>query len=294
LISESGGNWVNTTLWGKIIGEWAPAYWFAVCPRIEDALGVPFAGGLQGAPWAVIGGDDYVSCELNASMPQVLRGVGILHSAMYVTGADLGASKAPIDAGGLAGWYSPPGVEKGLILFKDCPKWLAVADFPQLRSFTAEGIGEQPIKTALDPKGAGAPANPAQNQAAAQVFDDITALYAKHWYTLEALKGRVGELAGKLRFDIAPGSNIKVEAAGERNSNAVPPLQEDMFATVTQVSCVINAESRQAGTAFTLAHIRTGAENRAAATSTAKPPLYLEAWPGAALLTGDAFKPPRV
>ena len=108
---------------------------------------------------------------------------------------------------------------------------------------------------------------------------------------MESLKGRVGELSGKLRFDISPGSNVLVHAAGARNIDNADQIQEDIYATVTQVSYVINAESQKAGTAFSLAHIRSASENTSPATSVRHPPLYANAWPGARLVNNDRIEP---
>lgn len=286
LMNETGGNWINTTLWGKLVGEWAPAYWFSVIPRVEDALIVPFTGGLQGEPWAVIGDEDYAQADLNSQMHQVLRGVGIVHPIMFFSGIDLSKGSIPVDRGGLAGFYQPEGLTKGMVLLKDAPKWLADPIIPYTFSRAAEGINGEAINTALDDDGTGRDREPARDLAQAQRgHKDVMSLYAKQWYVLEVLKGRVGEITGKLRFDIAPGSNVLVEAGGARNVPAAAAIQENIFATVTQVSYVINAESQKAGTAFSLAHIRTEQENQQDGMSIATPPLYQDPWPGAKLVT---------
>jgi len=284
LINETGGNWVNTTLWGKLIGEWAPAYWFSVVPRVEDALIVPFTGGLQGEPWAVIGTEDYVQSDLNSQMSQVLRAVGIMHPVMFFSGIDMNMGAIPVDRGGTAGWYQPPGVEKGMVLFKKAPKWIMDPVLPYEFSFDAEGIGGKPINNVLDEEDTGDDRKPARDiEGNQKSHKGFMTKFAKQWYVIEALKGRVGELSGKLRFDIAPGSNIKVIAGGARNLEQ-DALKEDVFATVVQVSYLINAESQKAGTTFTLAHIRSEKENQEEGTSIAGPPLYQEPWPGAKLV----------
>lgn len=286
LMNETGGNWINTTLWGKLVGEWAPAYWFSVIPRVDDALIVPFTGGLQGEPWAVIGDEDYAQADLNSQMHQVLRAVGIVHPIMFFSGIDMNKGAIPLDRGGCAGWYQPDGIKKGMVLLKDAPKWLSDPIIAYEFSRAAEGIEGAPINTNLDPDGTGQPRQPARDLGDVQTgHKDILTLYAKQWYVLEVLKGRVGEVSGKLRFDIAPGSNVLVEAGGARNVPLANAIQENIYATVTQVSYVINAESQKAGTAFSLAHIRTEKENQTEGMSIGKPPLYQDAWPGAMLVT---------
>jgi len=282
LTREAGGNWVNTTLWGKLVGEWAPAYWFSVIPRVEDCLVVPFTGGLQGAPWSVIGTEDYNQADLNAQLHQVLRAVGIVHPVMSMTGVNLNRGGIKLDTGGCAGWYQPDDLDQGMVLLKDAPKWIADTLIPHTFSKTSQGIEDKPIGTSVD-EVAGDPQEPAQELADnLQGGKDVMSAYAHQWYVLESLKGRVGEVSGKLRFDIAPGSNVLVKAGGSLNVDD-DKLVEDIYATVMQVSYLINAESQKAGTAFTLAHIRTASENASEATSVEKPPLYLKKWVGATL-----------
>ncbi len=292
IMNESGGNFVNTTMWGKLVGEWAPAYWFSVVPRVEDALIVPFTGGLQGDPWAVIGDEDYAQADMNAQLHQVLRGVGIVHPVISAAGTDMNTGARTSSHSGFAGYYQPDAVEKGMVLIKDAPKWLSDPLILYAFSAKAEGIDGEAINTALDEEDTGADRDPGEDLDANQQRNrGIMTLYAKQWYVLEMLKGRVGEASGKLRFDIAPGSNVMLEAGGARNVPQAAAVQENVFATVTQVSYVINAEAQRAGTAFSLAHIRSREENSADGTSIGKPPLYSAPWRGAVLVKGGGIAP---
>jgi hypothetical protein len=122
--------------------------------------------------------------------------------------------------------------------------------------------------------------------------------FACHWYKSAILGQRYGELSGKLRFDIAPGSIVKVK----------PPINEigksntPMYGAVVQVSFVINAEQHTAGTSFALSHVRTEKENDIKNTTSKKhyvgtvAPIYKDEppgspWPGGPLAVkvgGDA------
>ncbi len=285
LINEIGGNWINTTLWGKLVGEWAPAYWFSVVPRVDDALIVPFTGGLQGEPWAVLGDEDYGFANLNAQLHRTLRAVGIVYPIGTATSFDLGIGLPKTARGGLLGLYRPEGLERGMVLLKDAPKWLSNPTLVHMLSLYVEGINGAPIATAVDQAGIGGAQQPVRD------FDgDISDLrgvasaYAHQWYVLEALKGRTGEVAGKLRFDIAPGSNVLVVAGGAKNVPLAQEVTENIYATVVQVSYAINAETQKSGTVFSLAHIRSEQENTSPGTSIDKPPLYQDAWVGAKLV----------
>jgi hypothetical protein len=289
LQNESGNTWIHTTLWSKLVGEWSPAYWFAVIPRVNDALIVPFAGALQGDPWAVIGAEDYDSVDANAQLHQVLRAVGICYPQGYATGFDGRSSPAIGDRTGLAGWFQPAGLTKGLVLVKDAPPWLC--DPNSVHTFSANSTGlatNSPIGTTLDEEEVGPDKVPDRDPADTQTRNaGLLNKFAQHWYAVEMLKGRVGEISGKLRFDITPGSNIQIIAGRPVNISAgEDSLQEDIFATVTRVSYTLIAEGQRAGTAFSLAHIRNARENRQPETSIDKPPLYRDKWIGAALVPG--------
>lgn len=285
MINESGTNWINTTFWGKIIGDWAPAYLFSVVPRVDDALVVPFTGGLQGEPWAVIGTEDYNFADMNAQLLQVLRGVGIVFPIATSSGYDLNLQTPQASRSGLMGVFQPDGMESGMMLYKDAPKWLSIHEMIHNMSASAEGIFDTTIGTAMDELDTGGAQNPARKiDNSISLLTNVASAYAHQLYVLESLKGRTGEVAGKLRFDIAPGSNVKVIAGGSKHIPGAKDLAEDIYATVVQVSYIINAENQRAGTGYSLAHIRTEAENKSASTSVAKPPLYQNGWRGAKLV----------
>lgn len=293
LNGDQGGNWVHTTLWGKLVGEWAAGYFFSVVPRIEDALVVPFTGGLQGEQWATIGVDDYTTDELNGNMPRLLRAVGIIRPVLFNTGADLfpanaGRANTPNDRSGVGGLFVAPGVNNGVILLKDAPAWLADGLSASLFAGNATGVSvaRGVIATALDPPGTGivpgAPPNPGENEEhQRQMLDRL----AQQWYAIEMLRGRTGEVGGKLRFDIAPGSNVMLEVAQARNVEAARNrLSNKLYATVMSVSYMIDAEQQRAWTGFGLAHLRNEIENRSPSTSVARPALYKNPWRGASLI----------
>lgn len=288
---EQGTSWINTTMWGKLVGEWAPAFFFSVVPRISDALIVPFAGGLRGAPWSVIGTDDYTTDELQGAQHRLLRAVGIVHPILYGTGIDGALARGIVDRSGCCGLFQPPGVFTGVILIKDAPGWLSDPTIASKFSGSSTGIisGDAHagvISTGLDEAGVGEAGGAAHDQSQQQlrgVMDKV----AEHWYVLEMLKGRTGEIGGKLRFDICPGSNIAIEVGQSKNIPANrDALVQKLFATVVSVSYIIDAEQQAAWTGFSLAHIRSEQENTQEGTSVRKPPLYKKAWRGASLIHG--------
>lgn len=294
LINEVGGNWVNTTLWGKLVGEWAPSYWFSVVPRVTDALIVPFTGGLRGEPWKTITTSDYDTADVQAALNQVLRAIGIVHPVMFSSGLDMSKGAIGLDRGGCAGWFQPDDVDTGVVLLKDAPNWLSDPIVPSSFTPEAQGVVQSggggngaPIGTVLDDDVGAGDNKDEEVRENQKTLRGVLDNYCHQWYALEMLRDRVGEIAGKLRFDIAPGSNVKIEAGVAKNLTG-DQLNEDIYATVVQVYHIIDAENRKAGTGFSIAHVRSPEENSTDSTSVEKPPMYSTAWRGASLLATAA------
>lgn len=114
---------------------------------------------------------------------------------------------------------------------------------------------------------------------------EICTRFAKHWYKTEVLSQRYGELSGKLRFDIAPGSTVKIEMPVQGRSSGGPLAPDpdgNMIGYVTEVTYSINAERAVAGTSFKLSFLRTEDEDDEGLFTDAQPPLYKAsgAWGG--------------
>jgi hypothetical protein len=284
---ESWRTWANTTLWGKLVGEFSPAYFFAVVPRVNDALIVPFCGGLQGEVHRTLQPSEYAQCDLSAFLPRALRAVGIHHPIAFNAGGHNNAAGVQVSRSGLAALALAQDKDRdGLIMLKDPPLWLCDPTQPYNYSYdTTAQAGRKTRGYAIGPPvGTAATKDEAKRDPAATERDNVTVLqrFAEHWFALETLKGRAGELAGRLRFDIAPGSQVKVMMGTSVNLD-VDQLAEPLYGTVTRVSNVINAEMQRAGTSLSLAHLRTEAENNDPDTSVPAPPLYKAAWRGATL-----------
>ena len=281
---ESWRAWANTTLWGKLVGEFSPAYFFAVVPRISDALVIPFCGGLQGDAFRTIQPSEYAQCDLSAFLPRALRAVGIHHPIAFNAGGNNNAAGVQIARTGLAALAQPDPELDGLILLKDPPLWLSDPTQPYNYSYdTTAQAGRRTRGYAIGPP-VGVPPTKEEAQRDPVVSEQSTATvlqrFAEHWFAMETLKGRAGELSGRLRFDTAPGSQVKVMMGTSSNID-VDQLAEPLYGTVIRVSNVINAEMQRAGTSFSLAHLRTEAENSDPKTSVPYPPLYKYGWWGA-------------
>lgn len=279
---ESFSNWVHTTFWGKIVGEWGPQFMFSIVPRVSDAFPVARIVPLRDH-YITIQGTEYNYGNVQSQLPQVLQAVGIMHPVEHTSGANMSSAEHQVRYAELCGWYSPPDTKDGMLLIKQAPGWISQV-IPDNTGREATGAEGKVVATSSNP-GAGAGQtglDPGQAiRGVAQT--DLMNRFAQHWYAIEATKGRTGNISGILRFDIAPGSSVKIIAVPEKFITK-DKLAMPYFATITTVSIFVNAESQQAGTGFALAHVRSEVENSSDKTSVQRPPLYNTAWKGCGLL----------
>ena len=272
-----------TTMWNKLVGDYAPQFFFAISPSVDFALAVPFFAGLK-LPYKRITATEYNYADLNASMLQQLESVDIFYSVNSDSGYAIGPTdnktgrpsfKLPL------GFYPPADAQnrRGFKMLKESPGWMTNIATATMYAGGATGqtdgnvtdtISANPVNT-NPPDGF----NPPEQAQVEQQKSDACMRLAEHWYKTEVLSQRYGEMSGKLRFDIAPGSVVSIETA----PTALEP-HDLLFATVTQVAFAIDAERAAAGTSFTLAHIRTSAENEDPTLTATQPPLYSKLAPG--------------
>jgi len=280
-------NWVNTTLWGKLVGEWAPDFWFMVVPRVTDALVVPLTGPASGPPWAVIGNEDYVIANIATAKPHRLRGVGIVQPGASSSGLDTAIGPLVANYTGFAGLYLSPQIKTGMLLIKSAPRWLTDTISASGRSAQAEGANGV-VQSVID--GPLAAPGDALTEAAilqgARTNRNFLDKFAQQWFSADKLRGSGGEVIGKLRFDIAPGSNVMVEADRDNAVVGSQALQRT-YGVVVQVNYAIDVEQQHAHTSLILTNTHTEIEHTTAEDSDTvvdTPPLYVKMWKGASMV----------
>jgi hypothetical protein len=300
----------HNSFWSKLIGDLAPQFFFAVSPSVEFAQAIPFFPGLN-KPHVTITGEEYNYATFNTNCAHMLSAIVIQRAFVSSSGAGQaaeGASEAIMGFCEPAGFYPKDKADYnhhwGNILVRQPPAWLASTSY--YTGYTRGNQFNYQGRSSLCPQKGDQthpeePKKPRENEKDFRDIKDgvdgkdlnIFDRFACHWYKSAMLGQRYGELSGKLRFDIAPGSIVEIEPAataiGKEKENA------SMFGAVVQVSFVINAEQHTAGTSFTLSHMRTKHENDIsnAASKThfvgTKPPMYLDSgggspWPGGPLI----------
>ena len=269
-----------TSFWGKLVGEIGPSFCFSVSPSATFANVIPFFGGLR-KEWKTIHGDEYNYANFNANTGTVLESVNIFYTPTSTAGFIAGG-KGQVLLNFDKPWGTFPKNGKkewaGNILIREPPAWLANVVPGAVYTQGATGTGKKPIGcTACPGTGEGKPSGGAQRpEQAVKGSQNILDFFAEHWFKNEVLSQRYGELSGKFRLDIAPGSIVKILTPDD-------PIAKDglpIFASVTQVSIVINAEQHAAGTTFTLLNLRSEKENENENYTSDTPPLYEQGWSG--------------
>jgi len=281
-----------SSFWSKLVAEFGAEFLFGVSPAATFANVIPYFGGLR-REWRVIAGDDYNYANLSNSLMSLINSVEIKHAPGDSSGLVVGGAVV-----GSASYYRPlaryPSIAdasvRGQIIVKDPPAWIVGTMPKALYSPLAGGVQGQ----AGDMGGQGATGSPPGLPALTELETELAGSavvknYAEHFYKSEVLAQRRGELSGKLRFDIAPGSIVKIEAA---DTDIIAPTQiprlppsVNFYAMVTQVSFVINAETHTAGTSFAVTSLRNENENENEILTAQTAPLYSDTdWVGGPLV----------
>jgi hypothetical protein len=269
-----------------LVGRFAADYSFAVVPRAQDGLVVPFIPGYRGpsgGAFADILADEQGGSEAGAAMPRPLRGYGILSGIASRAGTNLTPGDAPSDADmGVGGYFSPKD-KKGAVMIGQAPAWLASMVSPSLYGDDASGAFDG-CSNSLSPgdgKDTGARDKiPAKGKKIKAALD----AYARCRYAQEVLKGRMQVVSGIFRVDIAPGSLVRIEGASEKFIGDYDGLAGIAFGQVLRVTLVLDAEAPSAGTAFHVGFVRSEWENGRDATSVDAHPIYKKAFNGCPLV----------
>lgn len=286
----------NQTFWDVLVGNFAPSYGFAVVPRPDDALVVPYIAGYAGPEKptsdrdaeAVDGKVEYLPTiragEYNAgrftdSLKRTLKAVGIRTGISTLAGANLAAGPSRL---GMGGYYDSE--REGLTMITHGPPWmtrLTVSD--QMAAKAAAGAGGEPKSTAMRPR-AGKKGNKAEEVAKRQddVVKPMLEAYAKARFADEVFKGRQLPIAGPFRWDISPGSLVAVEGMTELFTRG-DAFDTTYYGTVAQVTHSLMCDQADAGTGFHLVSVRYADENANSKISIPGHPFYKETFSAASM-----------
>lgn len=260
----------GSTFWDNIL-TFGGQLKYDVLPLINTAVVAPTLPNFY-YPWKKIYASEISSIDLSTAMPRFLKGVVLTTSSSENSGyADVG--NLPQEASGKFYDFLSCGIyigsNIGQVLIETAPEWLSQPVSPILAAAGNNFVFDAAKRN-----------DPAQKiDKAATEYAVVANAFAKLVYSTEILKHRAGNVSGKLRFDIAPGSVVAVETLGEMQ----PPsdtLGYPLFAMVEQVATTIDCTSPSASTTFTLSNIRTAYENTNISLVSTANPLYDMVWNG--------------
>ena len=253
------GSLAATSLWGTLIQGILPEFGCGVVPTAQTAIITPILSSAYNATMT-IGSEDYADFDMTTMSQRPLRGVGVTGLASMLSTVKNSGVKLCVGAS-----YSIDG--PGMWMFVPAPGWInhwISWDSDAAKKSSVNYLLSQPSSTAVSAQPATAAAIVAKTAAEATIrITDINGAmhnYAKLIYSLNALRGREGTLTGKLRFDISPGTTIRIKASS-KGTTGVDKLATDLIAFVVGVVVNINAEAASAATTFRLTNIRTEEEN---------------------------------
>lgn len=291
-VKDTIASYLNTTLWAKLVHNYLASMLCRIVPMVEHAVVAPIVDGLRGtaATRKLIDKNDIQDYALSLSATQPLKGVGVTSSKMGKSG--LRPEDIPKIVG-IGGCFAPADADNnGMILFINAPRWLdnvASVDVSAVRSTKVGEVGSSAF-TPVD-----APQLPnAENKTRAQLSKDAVDLfreYARLVYITEKLRGRVGRVMGKLRFDISPGSTVDIISKGDPFITVERQGINEAVARVTKVICNISVAPAHASTTFELACVRTKDENEKESFSIETHPLFKRPFYGAPLIEALEFEP---
>jgi hypothetical protein len=262
-------SYFNSTAWDKIAGELAPALYFSIIPRVQTATVAPFVPGLRQTYRKSIDFRDVSDWSSSFNSIRPLRAVGVLPTNLMSQAGE--SPGVPVNV--LGGCYSPgPKNRPGMVIYKTPPRWL---DQVPLHSHDPD-LNNAASRSSTTPQAPQAPPAGAPPLTPADAMNSMQNYYgksARYMFAQEMLRGRSAVLQGKLRFDIAPGSTVKIINTPQKF------LQNDKLAvnfvgSVTRVGVIIDAENATASTSFQIDYLRTEAENKENSTSIDGHPLY--------------------
>lgn len=270
-IGRSFDSNLGNTYWDFLVNKVCAAYLTSVIPFPSKdtspggsyAYIVPNMPGYK-EPGKTLYLNDYTQFQQKSQLWKPLYAVIVNNNIPNIAGANVGQGDTSPNCTGGA-FPTTVTNSTGQLLITSAPVFLR--DLPSVNNAPAiRNVGDTTVAM-NDPFGGTAePADEEATQPAkvAEDVNDILGLYARTLYVSNAINGRLGSFTTKLRYDIAPGTILKLERGPENPFDTSPYMKLPVtnIAQVSRVSNNINAESAIASTTFEVVHVRTEEENK--------------------------------
>lgn len=280
---EMSHSFSQQTIWSKLL-NYASQFMFAVIPQVSRALVVPFVPASQPLYCKTLEVNSHDARQIMLQQARPLRAVAIYNTAGSTTGLNSGHSSAVI-----GGCYAPP-VDNplGLVWIIPPPSWLSGMGCGAWSPAKTTALKTGKLNSSVTPQDIDKEVQDAPPEEVVHSIENVMNGYAHAVFATESLRGRVGQVSDKLRFDIAPGSMVRIQSSGDPFLVG-SDLVEALIGCVIGVSIGINAEQSAAGVNFQIEFIRTEKENSDEALTVEKHPLYEDTFRGAPLVDGLQF-----
>lgn len=272
----------GSTVWSKLL-MMAELLDFAIIPTVYSATLAPHVAAIS-TPFAEISTREAFLLSIEPFQQRNLAGLVLIQYGVSNTNSfQTSASFRPQIVGSSPIAKDAQGKPDGLITFKAAPPWLTTEfasgiDNTQASLNLSAGEG-MPNALKPDPDFVGPPA-PVPAAELRDQLGDAGNLMAQHYFNIERFKNRVGVIVGRIRFDIAPGSCIRlIDAPTELN---LLGAGNDILANVQGVEYLFDAAGKTAATTLVLNSIRSARIGDEIGLSSH--PMYTEVWNGTELL----------
>jgi hypothetical protein len=267
-----GGRFGSSTALEKIYGC-AQTFMYNIIYNVESATNAPHVPVLTSSKlWRTLNANEYTTIRGSSFTPPEIAGVGI-YGQEYTGLFDRSQDSGPIrpDEQFIIGAFKAS--DRGKILMLDAPPYL----FPQIR----QDWNQKTLRNAQSATGAPTSSKqpPGIDKDVNNAINKVGCMYARLRYFDAVFSMRTAMISGKLRFDIAPGSMIRLKNA----HISLPQFNTtELFATVEAVTVVIDAQDGHAITNIALSHLRTKKEDDYAPD--AHPFFQVKPWIGSPLV----------
>lgn len=277
----------GATFWDVMLTNMFPEFGISIVPMVDRALVIADCPTIRTAWKKTIKPDDYEGFDWSGLLTQPLWGIGLI-CGHHSDSGDLQSGQEPVQP--IAGGFVAKAEEAsdGMLMVQQAPPWLNWYTVAVDWAEESTGIkAEAPSRTMTSSDTPDEPTKPQPSELAVSACEMLKRA-AQTIYIDNMLRGRSAMISGKLRFDIAPGSIVRIEAKPELFDEGVDELAVPMYGQVNRVTININAEAKSGGTTFNFTHVRTETENGRDRTSTDRHPLFgTDIFVGAPLVDDD-------
>jgi hypothetical protein len=275
ITDQSMQSWAHLTFLDVIIGVFGPQFNMALVPQIEIATMIAHTPALDQIWKKEIKVEEYEAADLTGMISKPLAGVAVYGEYESMTAwesTEVGKGENICIGGSFAEDAEQPGDGQWLVI--KSPAWLRTVTSAGLYAGSSSGLtneeASQSSTAAIDgPK--------SKDETPGVILPKLGKLYNEFAHTVfvaNMLRGRGANVSSKLRFDIAPGSVVKLTQKAESFLEGTDEMATDMYGHVNRVTCNINAEASRASTSFQMSHLRTPKEFTDKRTSVSEHPLF--------------------